>query len=106
VTHNSLRQARLESLGEGRFRLEGVLDASTATRILEEGNACFARESGVQLDLAGVAAVDSAGLALLIEWLRGARERGQKMQFLQLPAQLQALARISEIESLLSGSAS
>lgn len=96
------RQARLESLGEGRFRLEGVLDATTVVRILKQGNEQFAGMPAVQIDLSGVTATDSAGLALLIEWLRGARERGQLMRFGQLPEQLSALARISEVEALLS----
>lgn len=97
-----IHQARLESLGEGRFRLEGVLDATTVVRLLNQGNEQFAGLPGAQIDLSGVTATDSAGLALLIEWLRGARERGQVMRFGQLPEQLSALARISEVESLLS----
>lgn len=98
-------QARLEALGEGRFRLEGVLDARTVGQLLIQGNEQFARLSGAQVDLAGVTATDSAGLALLIEWLRGARRRGQTLQFIKLPEQLSALARISEVESLLSTAA-
>lgn len=101
--HRGTRQARLEDLGEGRFRLEGVLDAATVVRILKQGNQQFAGQPGIQIDLSGVMASDSAGLALLIEWLRGARERGQSMQFTQLPEQLSALARISEVEDLLNG---
>ncbi|AMN47604.1 hypothetical protein ACG33_10940 [Steroidobacter denitrificans] len=102
MRQGGVRQARLESLGEGRFRLEGVLDATTVVRLLDQGNEQFARLPDAQIDLSGVTATDSAGLALLIEWLRGARERGQVMRFGQLPEQLQALARISEVESLLS----
>lgn len=101
--HAGARQARLEALGEGRFRLAGVLDATTVARLLDQGNEQFAGLPGAQIDLSGVTSTDSAGLALLIEWLRGARERGQVMRFGQLPEQLQALARISEVDSLLSG---
>src|SRR5690606_27697512 len=70
------QDARLESLGEGRFRVSGTLDARTVGRLLEEGAASFDNGASVEVDLGGVTESDSAGLALLIEWLRAARRRG------------------------------
>ena len=57
----------------------------------------------ILVDLGGVGASDSAGLALLIEWLRVARQGGQAIRFANVPAQIEALARISEVEDLLGG---
>lgn len=96
-------QASLEALGEGRFRLQGVLDASTVTSILSQGIDRFQGVSRIDLDLSGVSESDSAGLALLLEWLRLARERRQEIRFSHLPEQLSALARISEVDVLLRG---
>jgi phospholipid transport system transporter-binding protein len=94
-------KARLESLGGGRFRVSGVLDATTAGDLLEQSVARFAAVDQIEVDLSGVAEGDSAGLALLIEWLRIARKSGRAIRFAHIPAQLNALARISEVEDLL-----
>jgi phospholipid transport system transporter-binding protein len=98
---NGGAKATLEALGDNRFRLSGVLNAATATSILEQGTERFAGAREIDVDLGGVIEGDSAGLALLIEWLRAARERGQRLSYTNLPAQLSALARISEVEELL-----
>jgi phospholipid transport system transporter-binding protein len=94
-------KARLEALGGGRFLVSGALDASTVVDVLEQSRERFANEQDLTVDLGGVGEGDSAGLALLIEWLRVARERGQRIRFANMPAQINALARISEVEDLL-----
>lgn len=94
-------KAKLESLGGGRFRVSGILDAATAAGVLEQSEERFAGTPTIEVDLAGVSESDSAGLALVLEWLRLARQRDQKIHFTHLPAQISALARISEVEDLL-----
>jgi phospholipid transport system transporter-binding protein len=107
VKETGLNRARLESLGGGRFRVSGVLDASTAREVLEQSESRFAqgKEMGEEIlvDLGGVGESDSAGLALLIEWLRAARQGGRAIRFANVPAQIEALARISEVEDLIGG---
>jgi len=104
VRKNGTGRARLESLGDGRFRVSGVLDASTAREVLEESEARFEQFAGLDIDLGGVGESDSAGLALLIEWLRLARQWQKEIRFENVPAQIEALARISEVEDLIAGS--
>lgn len=94
-------RAKLESLGDGRFRVSGVLDAGTVTRILEEGVRKFAGMSSIAVDLSLVTESDSSGLALLLEWLRQTRQAGAKIYFHDVPHQIMALARISEVDDLL-----
>jgi phospholipid transport system transporter-binding protein len=94
-------KTQLESLGEGRFRVGGLLDASTVTAVLEESRARFQGVPSVVIDLAGVTESDSSGLALLLEWLRLARKENQKIHFDHVPQQIIALARISEVDDLL-----
>src|SRR5262245_5827557 len=96
-----MSKARLESLGGGRFRVSGVLDATTVGELLEQSEARFTDGKELEVDLSGVAEGDSSGLALLIEWLRAAKQRGQAIRFDHVPAQVSALARISEVEDLL-----
>jgi phospholipid transport system transporter-binding protein len=94
-------KAKLEALGGGRFRVSGVLDATTVGELLEQSQERFAGERQTHVDLSGVAEGDSAGLALLIEWLRKARQSGGRIRFTNVPGQINALARISEVEDLL-----
>jgi phospholipid transport system transporter-binding protein len=96
-------KARLESLGTGRFRVSGVLDASTAADVLEQSEPRFAQapEPQIEVDLGGVGESDSAGLALLIEWMRVAKQAGKQIHFANVPEQIAALARISEVEDLI-----
>lgn len=103
MKETGVRRARLESLGGGRFRVSGVLDASTAREVLEQSESRFAQSKEIDVDLGGVGESDSAGLALLIEWLRAARQGGRAIRFANVPAQIEALARISEVEDLLGG---
>jgi phospholipid transport system transporter-binding protein len=55
------------------------------------------------IDLSGVTAGDSAGLAVLVEWLSAARARGATLRYEAVPAQILAIARISDLEALLLG---
>jgi len=103
VRDNGTSRARLESLGAGRFRVSGVLDASTAREVLEQSEARFEQFKDLDIDLGGVGESDSAGLALLIEWLRMARQWQKQNRFANVPAQIEALARISEVEDQIGG---
>ncbi|RYZ59182.1 MAG: STAS domain-containing protein, partial [Proteobacteria bacterium] len=56
-----------------------------------------------EADLGGVDAVDSAGLALLIGWLADAKRTGGTLRYTGIPDRLLAIARISEVDALLTG---
>jgi len=101
VIKPSLDKAKIEALGSGRFRVSGVLNADTVTSVLPQSRERFQGLPGVEVDFAAVTESDSSGLALLLEWLRLARKAGQKMHFDNVPEQVMALARISEVDDLL-----
>jgi phospholipid transport system transporter-binding protein len=97
--------AKLEALGNGRFKISGILNAVTVGKLLEHSEALFKGAPRLDIDLAGVPEGDSAGLALLIEWVRLARHNKQEIHFANLPTQIAALARISEVEDLVTNGA-
>jgi phospholipid transport system transporter-binding protein len=45
--------------------------------------------------------VDSAGLALLIEWYSQASKASKSISFVAVPEQLSALAKISDVDQFL-----
>ncbi len=94
-------EAQLVSVGEGRFRVTGDLGFETVKALLASSREQFASAGQIEVDLAGVTHGDSAGLALLIEWLRFAQRSGKSIRYTGIPEQLRALARISEVDELL-----
>jgi phospholipid transport system transporter-binding protein len=102
----------------GVYRLEAPLTFATVPALRQPGlerieagsgdpGSCGAGGSAaaagdeVEFDLQQVATSDSAGLALLIDWLAEARLRRRSLRFAQVPEALRALARLSEVESLI-----
>jgi phospholipid transport system transporter-binding protein len=91
----------LEDLGGGRFALSGDLVFATVAPLLAAGDAAFARLAAADLDLARVGLVDSAGLALLLEWSVSRRAAGRAIAYRNAPPAIRTLARIGEVEGLL-----
>ncbi len=87
------------------YGVRGALTFATARRALEAGLRALAsaRGASIEMDCREVDASDSAGLAVLIEWLAWARRSGRELRYSNVPETLCAIARICEIESLLLG---
>jgi phospholipid transport system transporter-binding protein len=94
----------LAAAGSGRFELSGDVGFADAARLLAEGDTAFASLERVEVDLAGVARADSAGLALLLEWSLSARAAGRAIRYQNIPPAVSSLAGISEVEELLAPS--
>ena len=93
----------LQALTDGRAALTGPLNFDTVSALLDEGTALILAGRATLIDLSSVTASDSAGLALMIEWLSVARGAGKALRYEHIPLQLQQLARLSEVEELLTG---
>ena len=91
----------LEDLGEGRFRLHGEFNFETARELLRESQAAFEEHNVITLDLSQVTDSDSAGLALMIEWVRWAKRDVREIRFENVPKQVFAIADISEVSGVL-----
>ena len=92
--------ASLEGTPDGH-RLSGALVQSTATRVLREGERAIGAGTLRQVDLAGMTAIDSAGVAVLISWVSAARSRGRSLTFVGWPAAVVTFVRAAGVESLL-----
>ena len=84
-----------------RSRVNGVLHFTTVTALLRTGSEAIANGRAAVIDLSGVKDSDSSGLALLIEWLSIARAEHKSLRYENIPAQLHQLARLSDVEELL-----
>jgi len=93
--------ASFEVLEGARARVVGALHFSTVSSLLSDGVQAIESGRAAVIDLAGVTTSDSAGLALLIEWLSLAKAAGKDLRYENIPTQLHQLARLSEVEELL-----
>lgn len=91
----------------GRVVLDGALTVDTVAALAREAPRVLGaqRDGQVEVDLAGVTHADSAGLALLVGWLAEAKAAQVRLAFRAVPERLRAIARISEVEGLLTGAA-
>ena len=92
---------QIESTDATTFVLRGELSFSTVTDLSRRSAGLLWNGERVTLDLAGVTRTDSAGLALLVEWLRLAQRKGKAIQFRNIPQQMMAVAQVVGLDKLL-----
>lgn len=94
---------RLEAQSPGLVRVSGDLGFEAAPAILEAGRQAFEGRSEVSVDLGGLTDADSAGLAVLLQWIREAQREGRVIRFAHLPRRLRDLARIGGVAEFVPG---
>lgn len=94
-----MAQLTLVEQSPGYFTVEGNL---TFASIDQQTLKSFKFLKGIDricIDLAKVGTTDSAGLALMIEWIKHSRMIRAQLWFKNVPEQLQALARLSGLDT-------
>lgn len=92
----------LKDNGQGRFALSGAITFDTVEDILRASEEPFEEHTQLEIDLSGVTDSDSAGLALLLEWVTWANHSVREISFTRVPEKIQAIAKTTEVEPLLS----
>lgn len=95
------REPQIVSAKEGRVEIAGDLTFETVRCLRERGSELFREGGDVTLDLNAVTRADSAGLALMVEWLRHAKRMRARLQVVNMPDQMLEIARMSKLESIL-----
>jgi phospholipid transport system transporter-binding protein len=96
-------RAGFEAVAGERARVSGCLEFGTVAALLPLGSAAIREGRAGVIDLTAVTGSDSAGLALLIEWLSVARAAGRSLRYENIPSQLRQLAGLSDVDSLITG---
>jgi phospholipid transport system transporter-binding protein len=87
---------------DGGFSISGEMSFATVNRLLALSSAVsFNANPLFSIDLGRVSRADSAGLALLVEWMARARRSNAEIRFLNMPKQMRDMARVTEVDSLL-----
>jgi phospholipid transport system transporter-binding protein len=87
----------------GRFAARGALNFANARRARSEGLHALRTSSArdLEVDCGGITHSDSAGLAVLLDWMAIMKSEGRPLCFANLPSGLLAVARISGVEEML-----
>ena len=93
--------AAIRRAADDRLVVEGELDFTTVVALLGDARPLLEAGTDVRIDLQGITRSDSAGLALLIEWMRTAQRLGKAIQFLNIPPQMLDIARVSSLDQVL-----
>jgi phospholipid transport system transporter-binding protein len=96
-----LKDFEIQDFGDGRFAVRGKLQFETVSDALSESMEMFAPFSELEIDLSGVTDADSAGLALLLEWVHWAKASAREIRFNNIPQQIRSIASISEVDGIL-----
>jgi phospholipid transport system transporter-binding protein len=81
-----------------RFVVEGDLTFSVMDKKTVSSFAFLANGKQITLDLGKVNNADSAGLALMLEWIKQARSKRVQLQFINIPEQILNLAKLSGLD--------
>jgi phospholipid transport system transporter-binding protein len=92
---------QLDTGTPGTLGVSGELSFDTAAAAWQAMRAALTGGSVSRLDLAGVRHSDSAGLACVLAVAADASRRGQALQVMHVPAGMQSLARVCEVDRLL-----
>jgi phospholipid transport system transporter-binding protein len=92
---------KMEDHGGGKFALSGHMVFATAGQILFDSEVMFEEHTRIEVDLSEVTDTDSAGLALLLEWITWANHTVREIRFIDTPAKIDAIARTTEVDHLL-----
>jgi len=92
---------------KGYFTLQGDLNRNTIAKsdalvTLEQSNQNNSSDDASILDMSGVSNSDTAGLAWLMNFLKGNQQQKVHFELKNIPERLRKLAKISDVDSFLS----
>lgn len=87
--------------GGGNFEISGEMSFDTAEQILRASQKAFRQYENVRVNMSAVEKADSAGLALLLEWMSWAREGIAKIDFVEIPVSVLAIAHAAELNDII-----
>nr|WP_296748056.1 STAS domain-containing protein [Thioalkalivibrio sp.] len=89
------------------LKLSGPVTLNTAGPLTVQGRLLLARlPPDATLDLSRVTRVDSAGVAMLVEFWRLRKLKGARLEFVSIPAELQPLLQLYDLEAVFGTGAS
>jgi phospholipid transport system transporter-binding protein len=97
-----MSKAQLISAAEGQLRLVGAVDYDNAPSLATQfDHYLHTKQSALSLDMSQVTHINSAGMALLINYFKKAKKKGIVLQFCSVPPQLARIAALTRVDKIL-----
>lgn len=101
MTQAAAENFQLDTGTPGTLGVRGELSFDTAAAAWQAIRVALTGSPLSRLDLSGVSHSDSAGLACVLAVAADATRRGQALQVVHVPAGMQSLAQVCEVDRLL-----
>ena len=87
---------------DSSLKVMGVLNFSNVVSVWQQGLPLIQNfENNIKVDLKGLLASDSSGLALFTAWVRAAREKNKAIVFINMPSFMQDVSKLCGLEGIL-----
>src|ERR1700722_3843921 len=93
-------ECRIEK-AEGNYQIQGLISFVTVCDLYKQGREVLEGLGEVKVNFDGVTQVDSSAIALLLSWLRVAKQKGKSILFVNLPSQVLEIASVCEVMPIL-----
>ncbi|MES9861582.1 MAG: STAS domain-containing protein [Candidatus Thiodiazotropha sp. LLP2] len=103
MSFDVVNEAKIEQTDGSKFQVHGTMTFEHAKSLLQQSEKLFAALPEIEIDLSQVEKADSAGLALMLEWMAWAAERKAQISFSGVPEAVLSVAHLCQIDSLLDG---
>jgi phospholipid transport system transporter-binding protein len=103
LADTSAGAVEIVDLRSGQVEVRGALTFATAKNARAAGRRLIevSGNAPLEMDCSGVTESDSAGLAVLLDWLALAKRHGRQLTFKALPAPIRAVAELSDVTKFL-----
>ncbi|EKD54472.1 MAG: hypothetical protein ACD_60C00079G0025 [uncultured bacterium] len=85
---------------DGRLLISGDLNFLTVMSIWQQSLPWLVKLNELHFDLTRVHSSNSAGLALLLQWLKFAKKSNKPIQFTEVPAQLGTIIKAAGLQKM------
>jgi ABC-type transporter Mla MlaB component len=89
------------AVSAGVYRVQAPLTFASVASLRQDGVKLIQSTQNLTFELQAVPAVDSAGLALLVDWLAAAKSHSCALRYVGPSETLISLARLSDVEKLI-----
>jgi len=95
-------KSKIQKVNNNLYELIGRLDADSIPDLLVQSKKFSQQQNqNITIDLKAVTHSSSAGIALLLEWLRQASDSQLELQYANMPVKMKAIAEICGLTDIL-----
>ena len=88
-------------LRQDKFFISGAMTFATVKALWKASEQLFPKQATWSCNFSEVTTSDSAGLALLLEWIKLAGQQKKQIQYFQVPPQMRSIAAAAGLDGLL-----